>query len=228
MRRNKSSSSVTIVDNDDLSLVARNSGPKLSFGDVDDFQPIADSDDDDRPTIVNAHEFLGEPQHERKERKRSLTPPRRTVQTDDDDVVYRDKSGKRITREQWLLLQGQRSFKPKGLQPVQELAWGKGLVQKQDSEAQAQEELKLAQQPLNRYDIDEDYDKELQTRTRWSDPMLKSSQPAKGVPNRFNIQPGYRWDGVIRGNGYEDRWIKAQSSKAAKEQAYYLNNIADM
>lgn len=80
-----------------------------------------------------------------------------------------------------MLLQGQRSFKPKGPQPVQELAWGKGLVQKQDSEAQAQEELKLAQQPLNRYDIDEDYDKELQTRTRWSDPMLNSSQPTKGM-----------------------------------------------
>lgn len=93
MRRNKSSSGVTIVDNDDLSLVARNSGPKLSFGDVDYFQPIADSDDDDRPTIVNAHEFLdgtvyctlrnkfvAEPQHEREERKRSLTPPRRTVE----------------------------------------------------------------------------------------------------------------------------------------------------
>lgn len=230
---------MTIEDNDDLNALSRRRGHQIDFGEVEDL-PLEESDADEGPLVVNAHEFIPEKRVEREPQRRSLTPPRRTVQTDDtgDDVVYRDKSGKRITREQWLLLQGKKKITSKRSEPAQELEWGKGIVQKLDSEAKALEERKLAQEPLNRYDIDADYDKQLQTQQRWDDPMSRKQARSTvgdvpksrftGVPNRFNIEPGYRWDGVIRGNGYEDRWFKVQASKAAKQQEYYLNNIADM
>ncbi|TMW57171.1 hypothetical protein Poli38472_003096 [Pythium oligandrum] len=40
-------------------------------------------------------------------------------------------------------------------------------------------------------------------------------------PNRFNIQPGYRWDGVVRGTNWEEKLMMRQNMQsAASEDAY--------
>lgn len=80
-------------------------------------------------------------------------------------------------------------------------------------------------------------------RERAADPMLayfrqkereKDGRQAKPTykgyypPNRYNIRPGYRWDGVDRSNGHEKRLLDKELSKKAAEDDLYRNATRDL
>eukprot|EP00918_Siedleckia_nematoides_P060233 GHVU01131400.1.p1 GENE.GHVU01131400.1~~GHVU01131400.1.p1 ORF type:complete len:231 (+),score=51.60 GHVU01131400.1:453-1145(+) len=92
----------------------------------------------------------------------------------EEAVIYRDKDGKKIGRDEWIKLQGKKDDKKKrrrDQRPAPE--WGTGLVQQQQQEDRQKEEAEISAQPITRYDIDEKYDVELRNRTRDGDPMAE-------------------------------------------------------
>ncbi|XP_029956725.1 BUD13 homolog [Salarias fasciatus] len=151
-------------------------------------------------------------------------------------TVFRDKSGKRrdldSEREEQKKKAGEKAAKDEKY-----AQWGKGLAQSQMQQQKLEDALHEAQKPLARHHGDEDLDRMLREQEREGDPMaalLKRKKdrgtkaPAKPQykgppppPNRFNILPGYRWDGVDRSNGFEKkRYLRISEKKAYQEEAY--------
>lgn len=124
--------------------------------------------------------------------------------------------------------------------------WGKGLKQIEDHKTRLEEMAHEAAKPVARYANDEDLDRHLREQEHADDPMLeymrqkrkkkdeKSNKPVMpkyegSYPeNRFGIRPGYRWDGVDRSNGYEQRWFDKQNERKAMQDEAYKYSVEDM
>jgi pre-mRNA-splicing factor CWC26 len=57
-------------------------------------------------------------------------------------------------------------------------------------------------------------------------PLFECKYPGPG--NRYGIKPGHRWDGVMRGNGFEFKHIEHKNilkDKHEEEMREYLLNL---
>ena len=144
------------------------------------------------------------------------------------DTVYRDKDGRMVDVN---VKSSEKVVDDKDSDP----SWNLGTEQKRRMMEYAQQK-QTARQGTFARSID-DADKHTRDAARDGDPMAKQSRPngSKKVykgpqpqPNRFGIRPGYRWDGIDRGNGFEDQVLAATYAKGRKAEERYKWSCADM
>jgi pre-mRNA-splicing factor CWC26 len=59
-------------------------------------------------------------------------------------------------------------------------------------------------------------------------PKKPSYKGPIGAPNRFRIMPGYRWDGIDRGNKYEHKILTKANDRTALKEDEYRWSVSDM
>ncbi|XP_006833911.1 PREDICTED: BUD13 homolog [Chrysochloris asiatica] len=160
------------------------------------------------------------------------------------ETVFRDKSGRKRNLKLERLEQKRKAEKETERNELY-AQWGKGLAQSRQQQQNLEDALKEMQKPLARYIDDEDLDKMLREQERDGDPMANFIKKNKAKenkkkkvrprysgpappPNRFNIWPGYRWDGVDRSNGFEQKRFARLASKKAVEELAYKWSVEDM
>jgi len=123
--------------------------------------------------------------------------------------------------------------------------WNKGMAQVKAAGERIESDLHEMSKPLTRGVEDEDREKHFKDVEHADDPMLaymrkkksKLEGKRKRMPqyqgpqppmNRYNIPPGYRWDGVDRSNGFEKRLLTQGINKVAQEEEAYKWSTEDM
>ncbi|CAG00506.1 unnamed protein product [Tetraodon nigroviridis] len=183
----------------------------------------------------------------RKEQEENRRKEKHNQPLEDDSrnakTVFRDKSGKRRDLESEREEQ-RRKAEEKAIKDEKYAQWGIGLAQSQMRQQKLEYAVQEAHKPLARHLDDEDLDRMLREQEREGDPMAamlrrkkERSTATKEKPrykgpapplNRFNILPGYRWDGVDRSNGFEKKRYERMADKRAAQEAAYKWSVEDM
>jgi len=143
-----------------------------------------------------------------------------------EETVYRDATGRRIDigmRKK----EARREAEEKEKAEREEEEAQKGDVQRKMKEKRKEELDEARFMPLARGIEDVEMNRELKEKERWDDPAMqfligKGKGKGKSVsgkplyagaapPNRYNIRPGHRWDGVDRSIGFEAKRFKAMN-----------------
>ena len=155
-----------------------------------------------------------------------------------EDTVYRDRKGRKLEMLSEMM-KGQQGGGG-GAAASREPTWGTGLAQQKEKAERMHRAREDGRGPMARYSIDEQSDAEKRAAIRFDDPMARhlskkaadSGKPKyRGPPppaNRFNLMPGYRWDGVDRSNGYEKAFFQQAAKARVQAQEAHEWAVSDM
>ncbi|KAF8199606.1 Pre-mRNA-splicing factor of RES complex-domain-containing protein [Pholiota molesta] len=203
---------------------------------------------DEKPMVVDTPApFVGG--LVRPDRLKTMLPQHKVTTTEDftaeeiaraQETVYRDASGKKIDTKA-ARAEAARLKRLKEEKEAQKMEWGKGLVQKDEAEKRRKELEKNRTTAFARHADDKELNEELKAKELWNDPAAafltktKSKGPRRPQytgppppPNRFGIKPGYRWDGVDRGTGFEKKFFESKNAKKRLVTESYQWSVDDM
>ena len=199
--------------------------------------------------VLSGAEFKAAETKLREERRREAAAMDPSESGAHAATVYRDRrTGKAINlADEAARIEAEREKKAQ--EAREQFEWGRGTKQKED-EATAREELKaVANEPFARRADDPKLEKMRRDVIRDGDPMAdyirqsraqeeEKATPAESrrpvykgpppPPNRFGIRPGYRWDGVDRGNGWEQKLQNHAAHQVGLRNDRYAWSCADM
>ncbi|KAG7451211.1 pre-mRNA-splicing factor CWC26 [Guyanagaster necrorhizus] len=213
-------------------------------------EPTPPPPEDEKPLVVETDTpFVGGLVTARQLKKvlpqvNSTTQPEESLTAEDiakaQETVYRDATGRKIDTKT-ARAEAARKKREKEEKEAQKMEWGKGLVQRDEAEKRRQELERLRTKNFARHADDEDLNAEQMAKELWNDPAAafltkkRSKGPRKPQytgppppPNRFGIKPGYRWDGVDRGNGFEKKLFQGKNEVKRKGQESYQWSVDDM
>lgn len=207
-----------------------------------------------RPGLQSGEEFGRHERELKRWREEELAQTTSGDKPNREATVYRDKLGRRVDGPSDQLRQEQRSESQRKERIAEaQYEWGRGSVQKKEAR-DAQEELAaVAAEPFARTADNPRLEKMRKEVILDGDPMAEYFQMkrkrkenevsgnAKGgerakplysgpnpTPNRFNIRPGYRWDAIDRGNGFEARALRRRSEHEAFDEEAYKWAVSDL
>ncbi|KAF9243511.1 Pre-mRNA-splicing factor of RES complex-domain-containing protein [Melanogaster broomeanus] len=156
------------------------------------------------------------------------------------ETIYRDASGRKIDTKV-ARAEAARKKREREELDAKKMEWGKGLVQREEEEKRRSQLEKNKSLPFSRRADDKELNEELKAQDRWNDPAAAflTKKTSKGPrrpeysgppppPNRFGIKPGYRWDGVDRGNGFEQKFFQRLNERKRTTAASYEWSVDDM
>ena len=173
------------------------------------------------------------------------------------ETVYRDASGRKIDMKAEMAEAARRKREAEEKE-AKKMEWGKGLAQREEKGRERALMEKEKHKGFARHADDVDLNEELKAKELWNDPAAafltvrlfycvysfkhltttqkrRSKGPRKPEytgptppPNRFGIKPGYRWDGVDRGNGFEGKYFQRQNERKRQGAESYSWGVDDM
>lgn len=150
------------------------------------------------------------------------------------ETIYRDASGRIINVAKKRAEAQQKAEEEERKKREKEKA-ARGDVQNAEAERRKQQLKDAKTMTIARYADDAELNDELKERGHWNDPasgFLRKKKAGRSItgkplyqgpfqPNRYNIRPGHRWDGIDRGNGFEKQWFNSRNRKADIEKLEY-------
>lgn len=202
--------------------------------------------------LSNAKEIKKELEELKQKNEQNIKRMDANLSGKNSKTVFRDRKSGKIRDIDKELEEKKALDEEKAIREMEKKAvydrWSKGLTQREEQLEKIESDLHEMSKPLARYEDDEDLDKLLRERDREDDPMLKEIQKKRKEeklkdpnskifpeyqgppppPNRFGIRPGYRWDGVDRSNGFENKYFSKIAEREATREEAYQWSVQDM